>query len=149
MTDDGGTMAAPQGLAAPHPGLRQEVHEGIVPPNRGAAVSWGFFSGWFAVGVCDFGIMPGILTGFGAGSAYMSSRILWGLGWAPVVGLFSLALVFGASYLLTRRVFATYPRDIALQRYWRVVRTTAFAAGLSFVAWTVLGMTIIYAVGGG
>ena len=147
MADD--TMATPLGVAAPQPGLGQELQEGIIYPPRGGAVSWGFLSGWLAAGVCDFGIVPGVLSGFGMGSAYANSTILGGMGWTPVVGVFAIALVFGVSYLLTRRVFATRPREVALQTYWRVVRTTSWAAGISFVAWTVLGMTIIYAVGGG
>jgi hypothetical protein len=148
MADDMGAMAAPQGLAAPQPALRQEIQEGILFPHRGAAVSLGFFSGWLAVDVCSLGIMPAFLTGFGI-SGYTSSTILGGLGWTPVVGLFAIALVFSASYLLTRRVFATRPREIALPTYWRVVRTMAYAGGISFVAWTLLGMSVIYAVGGG
>lgn len=148
MADDMHATAAPQGMAAPQPALRQEVQEGIIFPPRGAAVSLGFFSGWLAAGVCEMGIVPAFLAGFGI-SGYTSSTILGGLGWTPVVGLFAVALVFGVSYLLTRRVFATRPREIALQTYWRVVKTTAFAGGISFVAWILLGMTVIYAVGGG
>lgn len=149
MASDGSTMAAPQALVSPQPALRQEVQEGFSCPNRGAAASWGFFSGWLAAGVCEMGIVPALLTGLGIGGGYTTSTILGGLGWTPVVGLFAVALIFGVSYLLTRRVFATHPREVALRSYWQVVRTTAFAGGISFFAWILLGMTVIYAAGGG
>lgn len=149
MTDNRQEAAAPQGMAAPQPATGPEFQDAILYPPRGAAASLGFFSGWFAVGVCDFGILPAALSGLGVGSAYIDTKMLGGLGWSPVVGLFSIALIFGVSYLLTRRVFATRPREVAVKAYWRVVRTTAWSAGFAFVAWTVLAMTVIYGVGGG
>jgi hypothetical protein len=128
---------------------RTAIQEGVSCPNRSAASSIGFFSGWIAAGVCEMGVIPAFLAGFGITTGYMGSSILWGLGWIPVVGAFSIALVFGSSYLLTRKVFATRPREIAMRSYWMTVRTTAFVAGLSFVGWILLSMSIIYALGGG
>lgn len=149
MVEQTGAFAAPQGLTAPQPSVRAAVQEGFVCPNRGAAASMGFFSGWVAAGVCEMGVVPAFLAGFGVTTGYMGSSILWGLGWIPVVGLFAIALVFGFSYVLTRKVFASRPREVAMRSYWQAVRTTAFAAGLSFVGWILLSMSVIYAVGGG
>lgn len=94
------------------------------------------------------GIIPALLACFGV-SSYVGSEILWGLGWTPVVGLFAIALIFGVSYILNRRMFATRPRDEAMGTYWRLVRTTAFTAGLWFFGAVLLSMTVIYGVGGG
>lgn len=149
MVDQIGALTAPQGLAAPQPSARAGVQEGFGCPNRGAAASMGFFSGWVAAGVCEMGIVPAFLAGFGVTTGYMGSSILWGLGWIPVVGVFAIALVFGVSYLITRKVFATVPREMAMKSYWQTVRTTAFAGGLSFVGWILLAMSVIYATGGG
>lgn len=149
MVDELGVIAAPQGLTAPQPSAKAGVQEGFGCPNRSAAASMGFFSGWIAAGVCEMGVVPAFLGGFGLTASYMGSTILWGLGWVPVVGVFAIGLVFGFSYLLTRNVFATRPREMAMRSYWQTVRTTAFAGGISFVGWILLSMSVIYAVGGG
>lgn len=142
-------VVANQAAAQTRPAFMPQVQEGFVCSNRGAVASWGFFSGWLAAGICDMGIVPAILGGVGLSSGYFATGIPFGLGWIPVIGLFAIALVFGASYLLTRRVFATRPREVARRAYWQVVRTMAFAGGLSFVGWVLLTMSVVYGVGGG
>lgn len=145
-------MTIETGLAprqAPSPTRQPLVQQGGGCPNRSAASTVGFLSGWVAAGVCDFGIIPAALTGFGVGGSYVGSSVLWGLGWVPVVGVFAAAMVLGFSYLICRRAWATLPREIAVRTYWSTVRTTAFAGGISFVLWILLGMSIIYGVGGG
>lgn len=149
MASEADIPSSPLAVTLPRPAPHPHVQEGVLCPNRAAATSLGFFSGWLAAGVCELGIVPAVLTGFGVGSGYMSSTILGGLGWVPVVGAVSVALVFALSYVLARGVFVTRPREIAVRSYWQVVRTMAFAAGVSFVAWVVLGMSVIYALGGG
>lgn len=143
------TGAAPQSLEAPLSMPAEQVLEGPLCPNRGAAVSMGFFSGWFAASICEVGIIPALLAGFGVSSGFVGSQILGGLGWYPVVGIFSVALMLGFAYLQTRRYFGTAPRPIAMRAFWSTSRTMFFSAGIAFFGWTLLMMTVVYAIGGG
>jgi hypothetical protein len=141
-----GTQLQPQPQLQPLP--KTGVQEGFCV-NRGTIASVGFLAGWLPVNCCSLGLVPAVLSGFGLGSAYFAAgkTLLFGLGWTPIWGLVSIALILAVSYFVVRPTFAAYPRDIAMRAYWRTVGYMGLAAGITFVAWMELIMPILFILG--
>lgn len=141
-----GTQLEPQPQPQPIP--KTGVQEGFCV-NRGTIASVGFLAGWLPVNCCTLGLVPAVLSGLGLGSAYFAAgkTLLFGLGWMPIWGLVSVALILAVSYFVVRPAFATYPRDMAVRAYWRTAGYMGLAAGITFVAWMELIMPILFILG--
>ncbi|GAC1342176.1 MAG: hypothetical protein NVSMB27_00700 [Ktedonobacteraceae bacterium] len=141
-----GTQLQPQ--PQPQPAPRTGVQEGFCV-NRGALASLGFLAGWLPVNCCSIGLVPAILSGLGVGSAYFAAgnTLLFGLGWTPIWGLVSIAIVLIASYFMVRPAFAHYSRDVAIRSYWKTAGLMGLAAGITFILWTELVMPILFTLG--
>jgi hypothetical protein len=132
----------------PQPAPRTEVQEGFCV-NRGALVSIGFLAGWLPVSCCSLGLVPALLSGLGVGTAYfaMGNTLLFGLGWTPIWGLVSIAIVLLASYFMVRPAFARYSRDVAMRSFWKTAGLMGLAAGITFILWTELVMPVLFSLG--
>lgn len=142
------TTTEPLAAPAPSPAALPTVQDAFCP-SRGGMASVGFLAGWIPVSCCSAGLVPAILTGFGVGSTYFSlnKTVFWGLGWTPILTLFSLVVVAAASYLMVRPAFARQPREVAWRTYRRTAGMTALAGGISFVFWMELVMPLLYIFG--
>ena len=134
----------PQAQPAPQTG----VQEGYCV-NRGALMSIGFLAGWLPVTCCSIGVVPAIFTGLGVGSAYFAAGngMFFGLGWTPVLGLVSVAIVLIASYIIVRPAYAGYSREVANRSYWRTVGIMALVGGVTFILFMELVMPILFILG--
>jgi hypothetical protein len=138
----------PQPQTQPQPVPVTGVQEGYCV-NRGTIASWGFLAGWLPVNCCTLGLVPAVLSGLGLGSAFFAANktILFGLGWMPIMGLVSVALILVVSYFVVRPAFATYPREVAIRSYWRTAGYIGLAAGITFVLWMELIMPLLFLLG--
>ncbi len=141
-----GTQLQPQ--IQPQPVPLPGVQEGFCV-NRGAVASIGFFAGWLPVTCCSIGLVPAVLTGLGLGSAYFAvgKTLLFGLGWTPILALFSIAIVLIASYFVVRPAFASYSREVATRSYWRTAALMGLVAGVTFILWMELIMPLLFLLG--
>src|SRR5579859_6526595 len=89
--------------------------------KRGAIASTAFLAGWLPINCCSLGLTPAVATGLGLGTAYFAigKNLMFGLGWTPVWALVSIAIVLLTSLVISRPVFAAYPREVSARYYWR------------------------------
>jgi len=141
-----GTQVQPQTQPQPVPLLG--VQEGFCV-NRGAIASIGFLAGWLPVTCCSIGVVPAVLTGLGLGSAYFAvgKTLLFGLGWTPILALFSIAIVLIAGYFVVRPAFASHSREVATRSYWKTVALMGLVAGVTFILWMELIMPLLFLLG--
>jgi|SRR5579884_155352 hypothetical protein len=139
-------MKQPQ--VQPQPVPVTGVQEGFCV-NRGTIASVGFIAGWLPISCCSIGLVPAVFTGLGFGTAYfaLGKTLLFGLGWTPIWGLVSVALVLVASYFIARPAFATYSREVAVRSYWKTADLMGLAAGISFILWMELIMPLLFLFG--
>lgn len=139
-------MKQPQ--VQPQPVPVTGVQEGFCV-NRGTIASIGFIAGWLPISCCSIGLVSAVFTGLGFGTAYfaLGKTLLFGLGWTPIWGLVSVALVLIASYFIARPAFAIYSREVAVRSYWKTAGLMGLAAGISFILWMELIMPLLFLFG--
>lgn len=117
--------------------------------KRGAIASIAFLTGWLPISCCSLGLTPAIMTGLGLGTAYfaMGNHLMFGLGWTPVWALVAIGIVLIASLVLSRPVFAAYPREVSTRYYWRTAGYMLLASGLVFILWMEVIMPVLFILG--
>ena len=93
--------------------------------------------------------MPVVVAGLGFGSAYaaLDKTLLFGLGWAPILALFSVVVVLVASYFVARPAFTHYSREVAIRSYWKTAGLMGLTAGLTFILWWQLILPLVFILG--
>ena len=134
----------PQPRSLPRTGLREAP-----ALKRGSIASMAFLAGWLPINCCSLGLTPAVITGLGLGTGYyaIGKNLFFGLGWTPVLAFVAIGGVLLASLVISRPVFAAYPREVSSRYYWRTAGYMLLASGLVFILWMEVIMPLLFILG--